>query len=54
MKKITNLVLVLVMAVGLLAAGCGGEEKKTASAPAGKEELIVGTEPSFAPSGKRF
>ena len=49
MKKITNLVLVLVMAVGLLAAGCGGEEKKTASAPAGKEELIVGTEPSFAP-----
>ena len=49
MKKITNLVLVLVMAVGLLAAGCGGEEEKTASAPAGKEELIVGTEPSFAP-----
>ena len=53
MKKITVLLSVLVLALGILAAGCGGgdkkEEKKPAAAPAVKEELIVGTEPSFAP-----
>ena len=55
MKKITVLLSVLVLALGILAAGCGGDkkdEKKQAAAPApaAKEELLVGgTEPSFAP-----
>lgn len=50
MKKITALLMMLVMAWGILSAGCGGEEKKAAApAAAVKEELIVGTEPSFAP-----
>ena len=45
MKKITVLLSVLVLALGILAAGCGGgdkkEEKKPAASPAVKEELIV-------------
>ena len=55
MKKITVLLSVLVLALGILAAGCGGGDKKdekkqaAAPAPAAKEELLVGTEPSFAP-----
>lgn len=50
MKKITILLMTLGMALGMLAAGCGGEEKKApAPAASAKEELIVGTEPSFAP-----
>jgi polar amino acid transport system substrate-binding protein len=56
MKKLTLLLSALVLALGILAAGCGGgdkkDEKKQAAAtpaPAAKEELLVGTEPSFAP-----
>ena len=55
MKKLTVLLSILVLALGILAAGCGGGDKKAddkkaaAPAPAAKEELIVGTEPSFAP-----
>ena len=53
MKKITVLLSVLVLALGILVAGCGGgdkkDEKKQAAAPTVKEELLVGTEPSFAP-----
>ena len=56
MKKLTVLLSVLVLALGILAAGCGGGDKKddkkqaaATSAPAAKEELLVGTEPSFAP-----
>jgi ABC-type amino acid transport substrate-binding protein len=52
MKKLWVLMCVLVLAVGVLAAGCGGSDtKKDAGAkPApSKKELIVGTEPSFAP-----
>ena len=55
MKKLTVLLSIMVLALGILAAGCGGGDKKAddkkaaAPAPAAKEELIVGTEPSFAP-----
>ena len=56
MKKLTVLLSVLVLALGILAAGCGGGDKKddkkqaaATPAPAAKEELLVGTEPSFAP-----
>ena len=52
MKKLTALLAMFVFALGLLAAGCGGGEKKTAEGKdpvLTKDELIVGTEPSFAP-----
>ena len=53
MRKITVLLSILVLALGILTAGCGGgdkgDKKAAAPAPAAKEELIVGTEPSFAP-----
>lgn len=52
MKKLTALLAVFVLAVGLLAAGCGGGDKKAADGKdpiLAKDELIVGTEPSFAP-----
>jgi ABC-type amino acid transport substrate-binding protein len=51
MKKLWVLMCALVLAVGLLAAGCGGGDKKDAGAAAkpAKKELLVGTEPSFAP-----
>ena len=51
MKKLTLLLGVLVLALGLLAAGCGGGKKaeKGQDPVLTKDELIVGTEPSFAP-----
>ena len=53
MRKITVFLSILVLALGILTAGCGGgdkgDKKAAAPAPAAKEELIVGTEPSFAP-----
>ena len=53
MRKITVLLSILVLALGILTAGCGGgdkgDKKAAAPAPAANEELIVGTEPSFAP-----
>ena len=45
MKKVMVLLCALLMLVG--AAGCGSSS--TGSKPAEKKELIVGTEPSFAP-----
>ena len=47
MKKLLCLLLAL-MVMGTV-VGCGGEKKETAGAKGGKEELIVATEPSFAP-----
>ncbi len=52
MKKLWVLMCAVVLAVSLLAAGCGGDTgKKDAGAAAkpAKKELLVGTEPSFAP-----
>lgn len=52
MKKVVALLCMLVLAVGMMAAGCGGSKDagKKADAPkTAKKELIVGTEPSFAP-----
>lgn len=51
MKKLWILLCVLVLATGMLSAGCGGsgDKQKTAAGKADKKELLVGTEPSFAP-----
>ncbi len=46
MKKVLILMMAVVAAVAMLAAGCGGGEKKTADAP---KLLRVGCEPTFAP-----
>lgn len=47
MKKVMVLLCALMMLIG--AAGCGGTSTSSTSKPAEKKELIVGTEPSFAP-----
>ncbi|WP_337798612.1 basic amino acid ABC transporter substrate-binding protein [Acidaminococcus timonensis] len=47
MKKVMVLLCALMMVIG--AAGCGSTSTKDAGKPAEKKELIVGTEPSFAP-----
>ena len=44
MKKFMLLVCLLMVVVGSMTAGCGGEKKASV-----KKELIVGTEPAFAP-----
>ena len=51
MKKLWVLMCALVLAVGLLAAGCGGsgDKKDAGTAKPVKKEFLVGTEPSFAP-----
>ena len=48
MKKFLCAVLA-VLVVGLMAGCGGGADKKAADAPSAKKELIVGTEPGFAP-----
>lgn len=47
MKKVMVLLCALLLVIG--AAGCGSSSTSTTSKPADKKELIVGTEPSFAP-----
>lgn len=47
MKKVMVLLCALMMVIG--AAGCGSSSTGSTSKPADKKELIVGTEPSFAP-----
>ena len=48
MKKLLVVLSVLMMAA-MMIAGCGSSDKKEAPAAAAKKELVVGTEPSFAP-----
>ena len=43
MKKLLILMMTIITAVAMLAAGCGGEKK------AAEKVLRVGTEPTFAP-----
>ena len=49
MKKLLVMLCMFVMAAGMM-AGCGSSgDKKAAPAASAKKELVVGTEPSFAP-----
>lgn len=50
MKKLTAVLVSLVLAVGVIAAGCGGgKDDKAVYKAVLKDEVVVGTEAAFAP-----
>ncbi len=51
MKKLIAIAGFLILALGVLAAGCGGQKDDTKAAYKAvlKDEVIVGTEAAFAP-----